>query len=122
MKDGRILYDDVTMPFSVLLTSLNHTGKGDFTQDLFTLSTHTEGASIDLSYGGIKYLNGSKVAADADLEIDMKQFKFTFKDNKIALNALDLGFSGWLAMPDTNIDMDLKFSARKSLLNCCTFV
>jgi hypothetical protein len=114
VKNGTILYSDVTMPFSVLLVNVNHTGKGDFTQDLFTLSTHTEGATVDLSYGGVKYLSSAKVSADADLEMDMKNSKYTFKDNKISLNDLDLGFSGWLAMPDTNIDMDLKFSAAKS--------
>jgi hypothetical protein len=114
VKDGTILYSDVTMPISLLLVGVNHTGKGDFTQDLFTLSTHTTDATIDLSYGGVKYLSSAKIAADADLEMDMKNSKYSFKDNKISLNDLDLGFSGWLAMPDTNIDMDLKFSAAKS--------
>ena len=40
--------------------------------------------------------------------------KFTFKENKILLNELNLGLNGWVALPDTNIDMDLKFSAAKS--------
>ena len=114
VKDGRIVYDDKLLGFSMQLSELNHTGNGDFTQDLFTLSTKTICKTVGLSYGGVKYLSHAKTSIDADLDMDMKNFRFTFKDNKILLNALELGFSGWLAMPDTNIDMDLKFSAAKS--------
>lgn len=114
VENGRVKYDDQSLGFFLLLDQFNHTGKGDFTQDLFTLSTKTDCKELSLAYGGIRYVNRSKTAIDADLDMDMKKFKFTFKDNKILLNELELGFSGWLAMPDTNIDMDLKFSAAKS--------
>jgi len=114
LKNSRVQYDDKTMGFRLMLNGLNHEGNGDFTQDLFTLNTHTTTDQTTVSYGGIAYLNKVKTKIDADLDMDMKNFKFTFKDNKIYLNDLDLGFSGWLAMPDTNIDMDLKFSAAKS--------
>jgi len=114
IKNTRIVYDDRTMPFRMVLDDMNHEGKGDFTQDLFVLSTHTEVARATMNYGGVDYLNKVKTKIDADLEMDMKNSKYTFKDNKIALNDLNLGFSGFVSMPDTNIDMDLKFSAQQS--------
>ena len=114
VENGRVVYDDKSLGFYMILDNFNHQGKGDFTQDLFTLSTKTECKSLGLTYGGISYINKAKTDIAADLDMDMKNFKFTFKDNKILLNELELGFSGWLAMPDTNIDMDLKFSAAKS--------
>jgi len=114
ISNGRIIYDDKSLGFYLKLNDLNHSGSGDFTQDLFVLSTKTEIASTDLDYGGVRYINHGKTKIDADLNMDMKNFKFTFKDNKIALNALNLGVDGWLAMPDTNIDMDIKFSASQS--------
>jgi uncharacterized protein involved in outer membrane biogenesis len=36
VTDGTILYDDQTIPFRLQLIKVNHTGSGDFTQDLFT--------------------------------------------------------------------------------------
>ncbi len=114
VENGRVLYDDKALGFYLMLDNFNHQGKGDFTQDLFTLFTKTECNKLSLAYGGVKYISNTKTTIDADLDMDMKNFKFTFKDNKILLNELELGFSGWLAMPDSNIDMDLKFSAAKS--------
>ena len=114
ISNGRILYDDKTMPFTLLLEGLNHTGTGDFTQDLFILSTKTDIMRAEMSYGGVNYFSRANATIDADLEMDMKNMKFTFKENKILLNELNLALNGWVAMPDTNIDMDLKFSAAKS--------
>jgi len=114
ISNGRILYNDESMPFLLRLSGVNHTGTGDFTQDLFTLVTKTEVAKTDLAYGGVYYISKSKADIDAAIDMDMKNFKFTFKENKILLNELQLGVNGWLAMPDTNIDMDIAFNAAKS--------
>src|SRR6185436_6748540 len=114
IENGRVLYDDKSLGFLLALNDFNHNGKGDFTQDLFTLVTRTECKELTMAYGGAGYITKAKTDIDASLDMDMKNMRFTFKDNKVLLNALELGFSGWLAMPDTNIDMDLKFSAAKS--------
>jgi hypothetical protein len=114
ISNGIIVYDDQTMPFRLRLEGVNHTGNGDFTQDLFTLSTKSEIKKADMLYGGVPYISKAKAEILADLEMDMKNMKFTFKDNKINLNELELGLNGWIAMPDTNIDMDLKYSAAKT--------
>jgi hypothetical protein len=109
-----IVYDDRTLDFRLQIDGLNHEGKGDFTQDLFVLSTHSDAAELTLNYGGVDYLKKVKTVADADLDMDMKNFKFTFKDNHLVVNDLPVAFSGWLAMPAEDIDMDLKFSTQKS--------
>ncbi len=114
IKNARIVYDDRTMPVRMVLDGFNHEGNGDFTQDLFVLNTHTTCENTTMNYGGVGYLNKVKLKIECDLEMDMKNSKYTFKDNKIALNDLNLGFSGMVSMPDTNIDMDLKFSAQQS--------
>ncbi|MFN8143067.1 MAG: AsmA-like C-terminal region-containing protein [Bacteroidia bacterium] len=114
LENARIVYDDKSLGFYLMLDGVNHKGSGDFTQDLFVLSTHTDASKVDMAYGGLTYISRAKATIDADLDMDMKNFKFTFKDNKVHLNALDLGVNGWVAMPDTNIDMDLKFAAAQS--------
>jgi hypothetical protein len=51
---------------------LDHTGSGDFTQDLFTLSTTTHADSRPtVVFDGIKYLKNVKADIKADLDMDM---------------------------------------------------
>ena len=112
---GKITYDDASLGFYMQAENLNHTGKGDFTQDLFTLNTQSDIEKLTVKYGGIPYLNKVKLDADLPLDIDMKQMKFTFGENKIKLNELLLSAVGYLAMPnETDMVMDFKFDAQKS--------
>src|SRR5690606_978540 len=113
--NGRIVYDDASLDFFMELDNVNHSGKGDFTQDLFTLNTSSDIEKATLKYSGIPYLNKVKFRAELPLEIDMKQMKFTLDENKVQLNELILSLVGSLAIPnDTDMVMDFKFDAQKS--------
>lgn len=111
---GRIIYNDESLGFKITMDDLDHTGNGDFTQDLFTLSTMTIASATNMWYGGVKYLHNVQTDLKADLEMDMKNMKFTFKENELKLNALAIGFNGWLAMPADDISMDLTFAAKQN--------
>lgn len=114
ISNGRIVYDDASVGFRMKMDNVNHSGSGDFTQDLFTLSTKTSADKTSVWYGGVKYLSDAKTKLDADLDMDMKNSKYTFKKNELTLNELVMGFDGWVAMPDTNISMDLKWDVKKN--------
>ncbi len=115
IEDGKITYDDAALNFFLQAENLNHTGKGNFTQEVFTLSTLSNISKLTVKYGGIPYLNSVVLDADLPLEIDMKQMKFTFGENKIKLNELLLTAVGYFAMPnETDMVMDLKFDAQQS--------
>lgn len=114
INDGSISYDDRSLDFKMALTAVNHKGKGDFTQDLFILSTNTTAEKTNLWYGGVKYLSNVKAKALADLDMDMKNFKFSFKENTLDLNYLTFVINGWLAMPAEDITMDLQWKVKQS--------
>jgi hypothetical protein len=114
IDDGYLVYDDRQLGFYTKAVSMNHTLSGDFTQDMFLLSTQTEIGALTLGYGGVNYLNAVKTKAIADLDMDMKNFKFTFKENKFDLNDLQLGLNGWLAMPGDDMDMDLNIDCKQT--------
>ncbi|WP_231490642.1 AsmA-like C-terminal region-containing protein [Pedobacter sp. Leaf170] len=117
IEQGTITYDDASLGLYMKLDSLNHSGKGDFTQDLFTLDTQSKIEKLTVKYRGIPYLNGVKLDAELPVEIDTKNMKFTFADNKIKLNELLLSAIGYLAMPnETDMVMDFKFDAKESEL------
>ncbi len=114
IENGNLFYDDASLGFRMHMQSLNHSGKGDFTQDLFVLSTMTEAGAANLWYGGVKYLHEAKTGLKADLDMDMPHFKFTFKENELRVNELVVGLDGWLAMPAEDINMDLKLEAKQN--------
>lgn len=114
ISKGRITYDDESLPMRMDLNGVEHTGSGDFTQDLFTLRTKTTADSLTVVYDGVKYLRNVKADATADIDMDLPHMKFTFKDNDIKVNRLELGLDGWLAMPADDIDMDLKWNMKKN--------
>jgi len=114
IKNGTIHYDDRTMPMIMKFEGLNHEGTGDFTQDLFKLVTQTHADKATFWFDGITYLNEVKADLQADIDMDMKNSKYTLAGNSIKLNELDLGAKGWVAMPGEDIDMDISFEALKN--------
>ncbi|HEX5002041.1 MAG TPA: AsmA-like C-terminal region-containing protein [Bacteroidia bacterium] len=112
ITDGYVYYNDRSLGFSTELIDLNHSGKGDFTSDLFTLSTHTTVGATNLTYGGIPYIYKAHTAIEADLSMDMAHSKYTFKKNSIKLNELQFGVDGFVEMPSDDITMDLKWNVQ----------
>jgi len=112
--DGNIIYDDKSLDYYMALEHFNHTLSGDFTQDNFVLSTLISSEKVTVAYGGVTYLNQVKSTVKADLDMDMPNFKFTFKENELSLNELSFGVDGWFAMPTDDYNMDLKFKANQS--------
>lgn len=113
-NNATIVYDDATFPMRLEIEGMNHSGTGDFTLDVFTLSTRTEAERINVVYDGVRYLMDARTELDADLEIDNAQSKYTFKENSLLVNRFPLKADGWVAMPGDDIAMDIAFSSSGS--------
>lgn len=122
IKNGTIRYDDEQANMHALVTDLQHTGKGDFTQDLFTLTTETNAGSVSFSYEGVPYLSSVKAVINTDLEIDAANSLFRFDTDKVLVNDLLLNTRGSFQLPnDSTYRMDISFktpeNSFKSLLS-----
>lgn len=106
-----LVYDDQSMGFYTAMKGLNHSGSGDFTADQTNLDTETSIDSWDLSYEGVMYLKNAKVKYDAQFALDLKNSKYSFLENQFQLNDLMLKFSGYVAMPGDDIQMDIQYAA-----------
>ncbi|HQQ92937.1 MAG TPA: AsmA-like C-terminal region-containing protein [Bacteroidia bacterium] len=114
ITESLIEYDDKQGNMYARIENMNYSMNGDFTQDVFIMNNLLDIAKLTFKMDGIAYLSNVHTTAKADMEMDMPKFKFTFKDNEFALNDLALGMDGWLAMPDTNMDMALTFKAKQT--------
>lgn len=111
IQDGRLIYSDRGLGFYMEADHLDHTGKGDFTQDIFNLSTTSRARALTIAYSGIPWLNRLETDLDADIHIDMNQYKYSFTGGEARFNGLNLGVEGWVAMPGDDIDLDIAFEA-----------
>ncbi len=114
IKHANISYNDMKGNMSAVLKDMNYTMSGDFTQDVFVLSNLLEIAETSYNMSGVGYLTKVKTRFKADLDMDMPNMKFTFKENELGLNDLALAFDGFVAMPKEDINMNLKFATKQT--------
>ncbi len=119
--DGDVSYDDQSSNMKLVLVGLNHSGSGDFTQDVFDMKTRTVADSVSASYDGVEYLSDKKVELDATLTISEDYSKYTFKDNTAKVNDFSMQAEGWVKLNENDMAMDLAFKSPensfKSLLS-----
>ncbi len=119
--DGEVEYDDQSLPFFTKLKGLNHSGKGDFNEKAFDLTTRTSIDSVTVAYDGVEYLTNKFTQVDATIRISENYTLYTFKDNITKVNDFGLSVGGWLKMNENNFGMDILFTSPensfKSLLS-----
>jgi len=112
IEDGRIHYNDKTLGMVTTLANINHSGKGNFTADIFDLDTETEVKYTSLKYDGIQYLDSATINLDAIFNANLTEQKYTLKDNDLLINDLKLNADGYVQLTDgDDINMDLSFGA-----------
>ncbi|MBL6447448.1 AsmA family protein [Fulvivirga sp. 29W222] len=122
ITSGHLVYDDRSIPFKMELTNLQHSGSGDFTQDIFDLVTKTSADSVSVIFDGTEYVSNKHIEIDAILAISDEYGKYTFKENTVMVNDFSLSFDGYLALlEDGSMDMDINYGTKentfKSLLS-----
>lgn len=119
--NGDVVYDDKSLPYFLRINGLNHTGSGDFTQDVFDLRTRTKIDTLTTSYGDMELLTNKSVEMDATISISEDITKYTFKENSVKINDFAMGFDGWFKMNENDFGMDITFKSPgntfKSLLS-----
>ena len=112
ITDGYILYRDESSNMSAEIVKLDHNGSGDFTKDIFTLTTNTQASYASFMYADIPYLIKAKTNIDADIEIDNKTNTYSFKTENILLNNLKVAVHGFFALVnDSTYNMDISFNS-----------
>lgn len=119
--NGDVSYVDESLPYSLHIRGMNHTGNGDFTQAAFDLRTKTQADSVTTAFDGVEYLTNKKVDIDATINISEDFSRYAFRENNVKVNDFVMQFEGEITMKGDDIGMDLSFSTPdnsfKSLLS-----
>ncbi|HQJ90683.1 MAG TPA: AsmA family protein, partial [Paludibacteraceae bacterium] len=113
MKLGvaKIVYTDRVSAMGASMDQFNFTFSGSVSDAIAKLKTKIDVDKVSFFMSKIPYLSNAKLAADINLDADMKNNKFTFTENSIALNAIKANFSGFVQLIDsTTTDMDVQLN------------
>ena len=114
IKNGYVSYVDKEGNMSSEMAGMNYVLKGDFNQDLFTMKHDMDIAKFTFAMSNISYLSKVHATAKADVEANMSAMEFVFKDNEFSLNDLLFNMNGNVAMKGDDINMDIKYAAKKN--------
>jgi len=114
LKNVDLVYDDRFYAQKAVLLGIDHEGSGDFTRDDFVLKTKTEIKSVTYAYAGATFISKATANLDVPIAINMPNFSFTFTDNDLYLNELNMKLSGVFSMPGDDMVMDMKFNTPQS--------
>lgn len=113
IENFQFRYFDESSKIKMVIDSLNHEGSGDFAAEKLDLTTKTT-AKVSLNMDKVNYMNQVALTLDAVLGIDLKNSKYSFKENKALINQLPLEFDGFIQIADAGQEYDLKFKTPTS--------
>jgi hypothetical protein len=113
IENFQFRYTDEKSKIKMVIDSLNHEGTGDFAAQKLDLDTKST-AKIVLSMDKVNYMKNVSVSLDAILGIDLKNSKYTFKQNKALINQLPIELDGFIQMVEGGQEYDLKFKTPTS--------
>ncbi|MGH7551795.1 MAG: AsmA-like C-terminal region-containing protein [Longimicrobiales bacterium] len=108
---ARIVFDNRKAGLFASLDGLEHSLRGDFTQERFNIDTRTQSDEVTVRFAGISYLDRVALDVTADIDADLANQRFTFGENQVRLNDLLLNFSGHVAKAGDDLELDVQFDS-----------
>ena len=106
-------YTDATNGVQLKVSDIFHTGKGNFANAQFDLTTSTK-AKLSIQVDSTRYLEEIPVTLEAVLGLDIKNTKYTFKENTGYINQLPLQFNGFIQLLEDQQEYDITFTTPTS--------
>jgi hypothetical protein len=114
IQKSNISYNDFKGKTYAAISNLNFEGSGNVTDDNYTFKTKTNADEVSVKSGGVPYLSKVKLSSVFDVDVDSKNSKYTFGENDIRINDLQLLFTGNVSMPKEDIGIDVSFKSPQS--------
>ncbi len=111
IRDGSVAYDDASLNMTLEINGLDHKSRGDVSATIYNLDTETTIDSLTVDYGGIRYLNRAKAQINALSRVNQDSSLYTFSDNNIKINELEMKADGFFQMLEQGYAMDIRISS-----------
>jgi hypothetical protein len=119
--DINISYKDLVEKTTFIVEDINIDISGNFSEKNTNIDFSLSTPNTNLKYGGINYLKNTELLFKAIIGADLSEYKFTFKENKLKVNDLEMNLEGICDVNDKDIVVDLKLNSKdndfKSILS-----
>lgn len=105
--DATIRYEDDSTGMRFSTTPLSLRLRGDMSADETDLDLRLTADGLRLVSGGIPLLSDAEAELNAVIAADLRNNRFTFSDNRLRLNAIEMALDGWVEMKDEAVAMDI---------------
>lgn len=105
--DAAIRYEDDSTKVAFATTPLSLRLRGDLSAARSDLDLHLEAGGVRFVSGGIPLLRDVEAELKASIEADSERGRYTFAENTLRLNAVEVGLDGWIETGDDVVAMDL---------------
>ncbi|MBW1294462.1 AsmA family protein [Aquimarina litoralis] len=113
INNSKLLYQNDLSKIALLMTNVNHSGDGALSGEKILLDTKSN-SEVSFSLDNIKYLNKNALQLEAELELDLENQRYAFKENKALVNQLPLEFKGFVQLFEAYTDVDISFETPTS--------
>ncbi len=107
IEDGSLIYEDLQGQLYATIGSINHTGKGDFAQDIFDLQTSTLLENTTIKSSNVTLANNLTIKSELPIRVNTTDSKYSFTDGLININDFALKADGDIQLKDEGVYMDL---------------
>ncbi len=107
-------YLDAMTGNSIAMRGLDHSGSGNFSENLVAVKTKTRLASLSVALDSVQYLSQKQFASDFSATIDQQNKTISFGENFVELNAFRLAFAGDARFGSPATKFNLTFSSPES--------
>ncbi|MBW6460187.1 MAG: AsmA family protein [Bacteroidales bacterium] len=109
IKDSKFIYNDLAHATYIMLEGMDLSFAGDLTADFTNLQMQTKALKTYFSYDGMVYLRDAVIDWQADMDVDLINDRYTFRNNKLFINELGIVFDGSVTLPEEGYELDLSF-------------
>lgn len=113
INNSAITFIDDMSQTTIHVSELNHGGSGVFSAENSEFDTKTE-ANVSFTIDSTNYLSNNHIKLDALIGLDLKNNKYTFKENKGFINKLPLEFNGFVQQLESGQNIDITFENPES--------
>lgn len=111
IKKGKLVYDDRSLDFKMLLDDMNGNISGNLNADLAEIQTNLTAESLSVFYEGFEYLAKVKADFSSLVVADFLTRTYTLKNTKAYLNQLLVNFEGNFVLGEQDYKMNFSFKS-----------
>ena len=112
VEDGRVRYTDAQNSLQASIEEINHSGKGDFINDVFTLDTQTDLNGINVINKKATVANNLHISSKLPIQVDLIEEKYSIADGLIQINDFKMLADGSVQMSGDDMIIDFSSSAK----------